>query len=250
MKDSVLSDIHVRKAISYAIHRENLIKDVLDGYGIPARGPMGIDSEYSDPEVHPIPFRPRVIRESLKEGGWRYNEYKSCYQKDGKCMELTIDTYEDNPFYSRVAMALDKYFLQLGVRTNIRYLPCDTMQNKLMGNTPFQCILTEFRGACRNVDYMRRIWCPSGDGPSAAGAFEDAQVTSYFKEAAEAEDPEEKKFLYQEIDMRISSLHPGAFLFHKTTLDAMSKRFDLSGEPFGTDFMGLYNIGKARKARY
>ena len=51
--DPLFSDPKVRLALTHAIDREHIVKDILKGYGKVANGPMGVDSPFHNPEIKP-----------------------------------------------------------------------------------------------------------------------------------------------------------------------------------------------------
>jgi len=64
------SDKRVRVAMTLLLDRERMIRDIWDGIGIVAKGPMNPESPASDPSVKPLPFDPAKAKELLKEAGW------------------------------------------------------------------------------------------------------------------------------------------------------------------------------------
>jgi len=50
-----------------------------------------------------------------------------------------------------------------------------------------------------------------------------------------------KKHLFYKVDALITSLQPGTFLFQKTAIDVMARRFTLSA-PFKLKYAGIYRL--------
>lgn len=57
-------------------------------------------------------------------------------------------------------------------------------------------------------------------------------------------DASKQKTLLSELDVRIATLQPGTFLFHKTAIDVMSRRFHLPRH-FELTNEGIYRLKDA-----
>jgi peptide/nickel transport system substrate-binding protein len=86
----LFSDPRVRVALSHAIDRDRIVKDVLQGFGVVASGPMGVDSPFHNPEVKSPDNNPRRSLELLEEAGWSTGDDGRYLEKDGIPFEFTI----------------------------------------------------------------------------------------------------------------------------------------------------------------
>ena len=69
--NSPMSDVRVRRAIAYAIDRNVLVKDVVEGYGAVANSPLHEWTEGHDANLKwPYPYNPAKAKELLKEAGY------------------------------------------------------------------------------------------------------------------------------------------------------------------------------------
>ncbi|MFM7481242.1 MAG: ABC transporter substrate-binding protein [Planctomycetota bacterium] len=64
-------DARVRRAMTMLLDRERMIRDIWDGIGIVAKGPMNPESPASDPALKPLPFNPDQAKVLLAEAGWK-----------------------------------------------------------------------------------------------------------------------------------------------------------------------------------
>lgn len=65
------ADKRVRRAMTMLLDRERMIRDIWDGIGIVAKGPMNPESAGSNPALNPLPFDPAKATELLAEAGWK-----------------------------------------------------------------------------------------------------------------------------------------------------------------------------------
>ncbi|MCX5680445.1 MAG: ABC transporter substrate-binding protein, partial [Candidatus Omnitrophica bacterium] len=74
LSDPRFSDIRVRKAIDYAVDKEEIVKTIFFGLGRVITGPFIADSWAYDKSVNPAPYDPARSKELLKDAGWSDND--------------------------------------------------------------------------------------------------------------------------------------------------------------------------------
>jgi|694.fasta_scaffold91636_2 peptide/nickel transport system substrate-binding protein len=70
-KPTPFRDVRVRRAMTMLLDRERMIRDIWDGIGIVAKGPVNPESPGSDPDLKPLPFDPDAAKRLLAEAGWQ-----------------------------------------------------------------------------------------------------------------------------------------------------------------------------------
>ena len=246
--DPLFADPSVRLALSHAIDREYIVKKILRGFGVVAVGPMGINTPYHDPKVKPIPHNPHMSLKLLKEAGWSYDGKDHYLTKEGKRFEFTILLFEESQIEKKVAQYLQLCLNEIGIRVRIQALPFRELMRRYVRNNQFQAVITEFKGAYRNVESLKRLWTPDFAKKSVAGGFNHSEVTHLIHNTLNTEGPLEQQELFRKLDALIRSLQPGTFLFHKTAIDVMSKRFKIP-LPFSLAHEGIYRIRHASLSR-
>ena len=239
--DPLFSATSVRMALSLAIDRKYIVEKILKGLGIVAEGPMGVGSPFHNPEVMPIRYEPQQGLKLLKEAGWSYDEAGRHLVKDGKRFEFTILVFEQGQIEKKVAQYIRLCLNDLGIIAQVESLPFLELKKRYVANTSFLAVITDFRGAYRNPEYLRNQWCMSLNKGSDAGCFDHPGVTHLLREAIDEKDPLKQKQLLYQTDALVSSLQPGTFIFHKTAINIMSKRFRLT-LPFSLTYQGIYNL--------
>jgi len=241
MHASILSSSNIRLALSFAIDKETIIEDVLKGYGQIAAGPIALTSPYHNQDLKPVPYDPQQGIRLLVQAGWAYDEKGKYLRKDGAPFELTILHAEKDRIMKGVAEYLQLYLNDIGIKAHIVPLPIDEINRRYVRNTEFQAVLTEMDGGTNSPGFLKRQWSPSWPGRSAAGGFEYRDLTKILTEAERESRPERVKDLLQEAEGLIISLQPGTFLFHRTTLDVISRRIDFP-YPFSLSPTDIYRL--------
>jgi len=239
--DSFFSDIVVRQALTYAIDREYIVKNILKGYGKIANGPMGVDSQFHNPDVKPLPFDPQKALALLKKAGWCYDTKTRCLYKDGNPFEFNLFVFKESQIEKKVARYIQLCLNDLGIRVRLQALAFEDIQRRYLRNNQFQSVITELSGIYHHTEYLKTFWSNTTEGRSKAGCFEHTEVNRLIKKAFEEKDPKKQKEFFYKLDALITSLQPGTFLFQKTAMDVMSKRFSLP-HAFSLAHEGIYRL--------
>ena len=242
--DPLFSDPRVRLALSHAIDRTHILEKILKGFAEIAAGPMGAGSPFHDPEAKTIPYDPERALQLLQEAGWSYGPSGTSLVRNGARFEFTILLFEESQIEKKVAEFLLLSLNDLGIRARMQPLPHSELKRRYHRNDEFQAVITEFNSAEGIPELLRDTWSPDVSGKSVAGGFDHPGVNRLIEKALAAKDPLEQRALLHQIDSMIISLQPGTFLFHKTAIDAMSRRFRFP-YPFSLELDGVYRLRHA-----
>jgi peptide/nickel transport system substrate-binding protein len=242
--DALFSDPKVRQALTHAINRDYIVKHMLKGYAKVATGPMGIDSSYHNPKVVPLPYDPQKSMELLQHAGWELNNQDHYLYKDEKQFKFTLLVIKEFPVEQAIARYMKLCFNEIGIQMTIELLSLDLITKKYTRNASFQAVLTEFADGYRCPEWLKEFWTPCYEGKSIAGCFAHPDVTELLEQAFLQTDSAQKTRCLHKADAMIASLQPGTFLYHKTAIDVMSKRFFLPAS-FDLTHQGLYRLKDA-----
>lgn len=242
--DPLFSDPRVRRALTHAIDREYVIENILKGFGTIAAGPMGADSPYHNPDLKTIPYDPQKALVLLESAGWSCDSNNRYLMKNESVFEFTILVFEESQIEKKVARHLRLSLNDLGIRVNIELLPFGELKKRYHRNSEFQAVLTELNPVGSTPEALKDIWSLDPSKKSVAGAFNHPEITSLICQTLDEKDPDKQKESLYRIEELITLLQPGTFLFHKTAIDAMSRRFKLP-IPFSLTHRGIYHLRHA-----
>lgn len=238
--DPLFSDTNVRKALTLGIDRKYIVEHILNGFGSIAAGPMGLDSSFGNPRAKPMPFAPARAVRLLNQAGW-FPDETGRLKKDGRPFEFTIFVFRESDIEKKVAQFIQLCLNNLGINTIVRALDYEDIKKSYFQNSQFQAVLTEIEGAYRIPDTIKMLWSTGDHGKAYAAEFNHQKVNHLIDKAFGASDPAERQKTLHKVDGLIHSLQPGTFLFHKTALDTMSRRFHLP-HPFSLTCEGIYRL--------
>jgi peptide/nickel transport system substrate-binding protein len=235
----------VRRALTHAIDRDYMIQNILDGMAEVVAGPMGNESLWHDPDLNPLPYDPPLALELLKKPGWTPDPQTRCLMKNGKCFEFELLLSSGSETDLKLARYIQLCLNDIGIRVHLKSSTIDELNARYYQNTKFEAVLTNLDNRVRRPEELFALWITSDGTRSKTGGFDSPEASRLAHLAMDATDPETQKALFQQFDRLIAGLAPGSFLFQKTYIDAMSKRFLLNG-PFSFDVPGVYRITSAR----
>ena len=112
MERNPLKDVRVRRALSIAIDREAIRRQIMEGQSVPAGQMQAVGLGVADPELRPDAYDPARARALLAEAGW------------GGGFRLTFagptDRYVND---ERILQAIAQYWERIGVRIRVDAVP-------------------------------------------------------------------------------------------------------------------------------
>ncbi len=205
-KEGPFADKRVRQAANYAINKEAIVNDVLEGTAGVSSGPVAPAFDWAYAGLDPYPYDPDRARELLAEAGMEAPEITFFVTEGGSGMldpipmgtamqadlaavgfDVTIETYEWNTFLGRVNPGLEGQadMAQMSWMTN----DPDTL--------PFLTLRTE-------------AWPEQGGFNS--GYYSNPEVDALLEAARVATDPEERARLYKEMQEIVQEDAPWVFV--------------------------------------
>ncbi|MCP4358553.1 MAG: peptide ABC transporter substrate-binding protein [Chloroflexi bacterium] len=120
LTNSAVSEaVEIRQALAYALDREQMIDEALNGQGVPFEGPYLPSSwAYNPAQLSPYTHDPVTATQRLDAAGWTLPEGQTIRQKDGTPLTLTLLTLAVEPFTSQ-AETIAAQWAEVGVQTHI-----------------------------------------------------------------------------------------------------------------------------------
>ena len=206
-KEGPFADVRVRQAANYAINKEAIVNDVLEGTAEVAAGPTPPAFAWAyNPDLEPYPYDPDRARELIAEAGAEGAELTFYVTEGGSGMldpvamgtamqadleavgfDVTIETYEWNTFLGEVNPGLEG--------------KADMAQMAWMTNDPDTLPFLALRTAA---------WPDQGGFNS--GYYSNPEVDTLLEAARVATDQDERARLYREMQVIVQEDAPWVFV--------------------------------------
>lgn len=229
LNDPLMSDIRIRKAITYGIDRKELIEKVASGYGVECIGPFYPGLPGFNKDLRPYEYDPKKAKELLKEAGIKDSfEFKVLF--DRRIKE-----------FKKLIMVLRQQLQQIGIR--LKVIPYDSYKEltkeylkevkpqghlKLLPAYFYEDIAKNWSSLKSKMEH--NIWI-----------YKNKEVDYLFSLGEGMLDTNRRNKVYQMIHSIIYEEQPGCFLYFPYVFYAISADF-IGIDEFFTINMPTYTI--------
>jgi peptide/nickel transport system substrate-binding protein len=226
--DPVFSDVRVRKAIAYAIDREQIVKYLLRDQARLATGVIPPNNWAYEPNVTTYSYDPERARQLLKEAG-----------RENLSFTFSISTDDTNRM---IASVLQQQLKEVGIRMEIRSNEFATFfADVVSGN--FQAYTLQWVGGNNDPDsHLNLIFHSKMTPPNGAnrGRYSNPEVDRLIDSARQEMDQEKRKSAYQRVQQIVAEELPYISLFYVDNVCVYNKRIEgMTLNPAGGyDFLG------------
>ncbi len=224
LKDPLLSQTPIRRAISAGIDRGDLVNKVLLGAGTPSTGPFRPSTWAYDPDPTLQAFDPARARRILADLGWKDSNGDWILDKDGKPLRFTMVITEGDRTSEDTAKRLQWQLLQVGIQMNVDPQTMEVAMQDTIPKGKFQAILLPANAGIDPDGVATRFWHSSSIGRLNISSYSNAAVDRLIDQGKTTLDLNRRAVSYHEIHRIISTDVPAAFLFFKKRYVAMTSR--------------------------
>ena len=245
LKNPLFQDKRVRRAITYAVNREEIVQYVLYGLGVVATGPFPNHLWYCNPHVKPIPFDPEKARQLLAEAGWKEKNKDGVLMRDGKPFRFTLITNSGNDTRRDVGVLVQRQLHELGIDVKFELYEWSVFLKDFINERHFDaCILAW--GLSVDPDAYE-IWHSSQiEKGFNFVSYRNPEADRLWEEGRREYNQEKRKRIYWRIHELIAEDQPYTFLFVPLGIAILQNKFVLlERDPTGKE--GLHPI-KMEKA--
>lgn len=233
-KSVLLSDKNVRKAISCAIDKDNIIATVFNGKYYPMNYPLDFGMWLYSSDVKDIEFNPEQAKQILTDNGWTY-KYNS-WQKniDNRYYKLSLNFVVDsnNDLRMKVAEIIKQNLEAIGIPIKI-YGVSNSLYKYNLENKSYDLIL-----AGTNIGLSPNLNTYFGD--SNLADFSNEEVNIIMKEIKNITDEKEIKEKYKRLQEIYVDENPykSMYINKKTIISNINLVGDIKPNIYGI----YYNI--------
>lgn len=224
LKNTLFKDKKVRKAISYAIDKQELVDGVLLGLGKSATGPYKPGTWVYNDKVERYDYNAQKARELLAEAGWKDANGDGILDKDGKPFEITIMTNQGNESRAKTVEIIQKRLKEVGIVVKPRVMEWAAFL-AMIDKKQFEAVVLGWTIG-QDPDTFD-IWHSSKTQPKELNfiTYSNPEVDDLLVKARETFSQDERKKYYDRIQEILADDVPYTFLYVPDALPAVHARF-------------------------
>lgn len=136
--NELLKDKKIKEALSYAINKNKLVDDLLQGQGQPIDGPILPGFLGYNDEIKKYDYKPEKSLEILADEGWSLDgEY---LKKDDQDLKITLTTVEQTAQIT-AANLIKEFWNSIGVNVELQIIPKDNIEKEIIVPRNYQALL-------------------------------------------------------------------------------------------------------------
>jgi len=222
--DPRFADKRVRKAITYAINKKEIISGVLLGYGTPCTGPFPPESWAYNKDVKDYEYSPEKAKKLLEDAGWKLGK-SGFVEKDGIPFRFTILINQGNEARIKTAQIIKENLKKIGIDVNIKVLEWQAMLHDFIDKKRFEAVILGW-ALSRDPD-IYDIWHSSKtkEGEFNFISYRNREVDELLIQGRKTFDKEKRKRIYHRIHEILADEQPHTFLYVPDSLPVIHKRF-------------------------
>ena len=224
LKRKPFNDIRVRKALNYAINKQELIDGVLLGLGEPVASPYKPGTRWSNPQLKPYPYDPQRARELLRTAGFDDHDNDGILDRNGEPFSFEILTNNGNRQRELSAVLIQRRLKEIGIDASIRKVEWASFIERFIKPSDFDVVVMGWSLALDPDQYS--IWHSSQQAPGQFNfiGYNNPQVDKLLEQGRLELNPDKRMKIYHEFAKILLEDSPIVYLYAGYGLPAIHKR--------------------------
>ena len=226
LRNPVLAINEVRKAISYAINRQEMLGSFFEGKGQLISGPFAPGSWAYNLDIEPVPYSPEVANSLLDRAGFT-ERTKQGVRKRGSYQlkfQMVVPISKENETTKRVILAFQNYLKDVGIEIEIKWLEWKSWTDAVFITHDFDIIYADWlfddSFDISSLFHSREI----GRGKNNFGSYKNPEVDALLDESRTTLDIEKRRTIYKNLHKILADDMPYTYLWTLTNYAAYNRK--------------------------
>jgi peptide/nickel transport system substrate-binding protein len=247
----IFADRAVRRALTMAVDRRAMLKNVFDTLGQPLSGPFPHTIAVADTMLPQIPFDTAKARALLDSAGWLVGP-DGVRSKGGRRLEFSITVPNSSATRRQYAVLLQDAFRRVGASVKVDETDFATFMAK-QSTHAFDTELASY-ATDPSVSGFKQSWTTAGIGKEGSNfpAYSNHAVDALLDSATSTFDPARTKSYARRAFETIIDDAPGIWLYEPLTIAGVHRRIHpttMRADGYWSDLAGWWIPAAQRSAR-
>ena len=244
VKQKWFNDLNFRKAVDYALDRENMVFNISAGVAQPLFTPEPLSSIYLNEKIakgHPRDIK--KAKEYLEKSGF-YLKKGKLYDKNGNKVEFDLYTNAGNTERESIGVMVKQDLEELGMTVNFKPIEFNTLVSKLVNTNDFDAVIMGFTGSPLEPYGGKNVWYSNGtlhvfnqrktENDNKIIYPWEKQINNLFDRASLELDFDKRKNLYEQYQQIVYDQKPLIYLYSPLIITAIRNKFgNINPTPLG-----------------
>jgi|SRR5579871_173599 len=217
-----------RRAISEAIHRDDIVKVIYRGHAQAAVGPVSVSNHFwLNAALKPPTFSSGAALDRLAQDGFR-RAGDALQDREGHRVEFSIVTNAGNKLHERTLALIQQDLAKIGIQLNVVILDFPSLVERVTRSFNYEAALFAFTNMGLDPNDQMNIWPssavnhqwnPAQKAPETAW---EAEIDKLMQAETMAQDPKKRKADFDKVQQIVADQAPMIFLVNPNALSAVS----------------------------
>lgn len=244
VKQKWFNDLNFRKAVDYALDRENMVFNISAGVAQPLFTPEPLSSIYLNEKIakgHPRDIK--KAKEYLEKSGF-YLKKGKLYDQNGNKVEFDLYTNAGNTERESIGVMVKQDLEELGMTVNFKPIEFNTLVSKLVNTNDFDAVIMGFTGSPLEPYGGKNVWYSNGtlhvfnqrktENDNKIIYPWEKQINDLFDRASLELDFDKRKNLYAQYQQIVYDQKPLIYLYSPLIITAIRNKFgNINPTPLG-----------------
>jgi peptide/nickel transport system substrate-binding protein len=248
IKSAWFRDLNFRKAIDYAVRRDQIVQNILMGVGAPLFTAESLSSVFLNKAIaqgHPSDLE--KAREYLRASGFTWDSQGQLHDRHGNRVEFELSTNTGNLERESVGVAIKEDLQKLGIKVNFKPIDFNVLVGR-MDTAQWEAIILGLTGSPIEPHGGKNVWesqaalhlfnqrKPGEDMPGT-DIIEpwERQIDALFNQGATTLELEKRREIYNQFQQIAYDNVPFIYLYSPNAIVAIRDRIqNLDPTPLGT----------------
>jgi peptide/nickel transport system substrate-binding protein len=225
LRKPIFASRELRRALTMAVDRVSLVKNVYDTLASVAIGPTARVFLTTDTALRQIPFDPSRAKTILDSLGWRATSSQDFRKRTGVALAFSLLVPSSSPQRMRLAVLIQQQLRRIGVDAQLEQMEFNAFRSRVE-DRDFDTMIWDWRlGATPNS--IRGLWgtaAARNPGESNYGSYQNARFDLYVDSAIAARTPTAAKMYFTAAYQIIIDDAPAIWLAEPETVIGLHRR--------------------------
>ncbi len=217
-----------RRAISEAIHRDDIVKIIYRGHAQAAVGPVSVSNHFwLNTALKPPVYSATSALELLAQDGFR-RAGDTLQDREGHKVEFSIATNAGNKLHERTLALIQQDLAKIGIQINVVILDFPSLIERVTRSFNYEGVLFNFTNMGLDPNDQMNVWPSSGvnhqwnPAQKTPATTWEAEIDKLMQAETMAQDPKKRKAYFDRVQQIVADQAPMIFLVNPNALSAVS----------------------------